>query len=232
MSESILSNIEKSDTKEVDVTNIIKIISSLSKNDDLKEIINYTQTKLDERIGNDLERKIKKALKTKYSNIVDLVTFANNLKLVSYKTTKGYDGDECLFTLSLCMCNKSCYFIESESLCPKLIINGSFGKHNEERERLSSMWADYHIVNVPDSSTDIKHLMEERSGQVPKTKRLNVYGSSLVYDSSVHEIQKTFAFDEEEITNKTYVFFGLVPVNENKLKSFLSDLLTIIITRN
>lgn len=213
------------------VGNILLQLPALTNEEQVKLLISTCERRLNELHRIDLEKKITNALKQKYSNVVSLVRFANNFKIDAYCTYRTFETsydvkDGVTFLLSLCNSEK-CDDIKGKHDM-HLVISGSFTKGLGSN--IKNFNADYYITNDPRPETDIKYYMKnlDKPAFHHSPKTLCNYGTIDINDISVNDIVDKLNFSHNDINKKTYSWFGLFPGNENKLKSFLYDVLIAI----
>lgn len=221
---------EKDSDDHQDTYALVRQIRSLKDEKDLKYISSTCDAKINDMHRINLEKRMINALKKKYSTFSSLVKFANNLKINMYTTFKssGNFMGGGLFKLTMCKLEHCA----DPSNCTHLEINGSFTKINDKSFNVQ---ASYTITNDPRPETDIRYYMSESVVssvgdlviKVNKTNMLCGSGTS-IYDCAVNDITDKLSLPQTELFVKSYALFGLVPRNENMLKSFLNDILTTI----
>lgn len=212
------------DRKEKSIESELSILNQ-NQQTHAKRVIKENQKILDRMTKVDLEEKLISELSIKYEDVKGLDVFSSKIKINSYEV-HGEWNDLCRFELTLCKHEGDC-----DCNCTHLIISGDFMKHSSEFVRSLSLYTNYQITNAQITPKTEPKLISDYSLSIlekGQTNELCTTGTTTIKEKALKDIMENFSFLEKDIKKKTYVFFGLIPITENMLKMFLSDLLTMI----
>lgn len=190
------------------ISEVKDILESTDK-DNIKKVISFYESKLDDAYRRELEERMRETLKKKYAEHSEIVKLANNFEIISYKTHRNHLGIyKCEYIISLCKAE------ECDSKCSHLIIHGVMTSFLIYTKKIYTSVVDYYIA--------------KESVETPIRKLLQHPGTTHIYHSAVSDIMKELVYIDSEVYALTFSFFGLVPTTENKLRTFLKDLLDMV----